>query len=447
MNHLLLKRLQRMEIMMNSVNPNFDAYSKPTKERWLVAAILFIAVFFSYLDRVNVSVLMVDPAFIKDMGITGALAKGMLMTSFMLAYGVGNVLLSPLGDIFGPRKSMAGCIVIWIISMIIGGLAPTYALIIISRIMLGLGEALHFPMQSKYVKQWFPPHERGKANSVWQTGMAVAPAIAMPMFTWIIQLFGWRMSFFTLAALSLIPLVLVWYFTTDWPRQSKRVNVQEKEYIEAGHAKEAAALGEKQETEEKLGIVDAFKSFSSNRQFWMLTIFYICHVSILFGALTWLPSYLNMARGFSWEKMGVLSSLPFILAVGTKIMSGWLADKLKRRSLILIAEMVGTGVGVFFAAQVADNNVSAAFMILGVGAVGLGGPASWTVLQGIIPNKGVSSASGLMNGISNGGAAMAPVAMGALIAVTGSYAGGLYYMVGCSTVGGIMALILYTKKI
>lgn len=424
-----------------------DVQEKPTRQRWLVAAVLFIAVFFSYLDRVNVSVLMVDPVFLQDLGITGSLAKGMLMTSFMIAYGVGNVLLSPLGDIFGPRKAMAACITIWIVSMVFGGLASTYALIICSRVMLGLGEALHFPMQSKYVKQWFPPRERGKANAIWQTGMAVAPAIAMPLFTFIIHYSGWRMSFFILALISIIPLLMVWYLTADTPRQSKRVNKEERDYIEAGQAEEAIALGEKQEDDEKMGVIAAFKSFSGNRQFWILTIFYICHVSILFGAMTWLPTYLKTARGFSWAAMGALSSLPWVLAVGTKVLSGWLADKLPRRSLILIGEMIGVGVGVYFAAQVADNNVSAAFMVLGVGSVGLGGPASWTVLQSIIPSKGVSSAAGLMNGISNGGAALAPIAIGALIAYTGTYAGGLYYIVGCSVVGCIMAMFLYTKKI
>ncbi len=426
---------------MSVENPGIATGLKPTNQRWVVAAILFVAVFFSYLDRVNVSVLVVDPAFLTAMGISGAVAKGMLMTSFLIAYGVGNVILSPLGDIFGPRKAMALCIIIWIVSMIIGGLAQTYAIITISRVLLGLGEAMHFPMQSKYIKQWFPPQERGKGNAVWQTGMAVAPAVAMPFFTWIIHISGWRMSFFILAALSLIPLLLVWWFTTDYPHQSKRVNQLEREHIEAGQAKEVEAAGEKQ------GIIAAFKTFADNRNFWLLTIFYMMHVSILFGTMTWLPSYLKEARGFSWAAMGALASLPWILAVGTKIVSGYLADKLPRRSLILIFEMVGVGVGVFFATQVTDNNIAAAFMILGTGAVGLGGPASWTVMQSIVPGKGVASAAGLMNGLSNGVSALAPVAIGGLIAFTGTYAGGLSYIIGCSVLGCIMAILMYVNKI
>jgi sugar phosphate permease len=240
---------------------------------------------------------------------------------------------------------------------------------------------------------------------------------------------------------------MVWGFTADRPRQSKRVNQLERDYIEAGQAKEAAIVGEKQEAEEKQGIVAVFKSFANNRKFWLMVLFNMMHASIFYGIMTWLPSYLKEARGFSLAAMGILSSLPFVLAVGTKILSGYLADKLSRRSLILIFEMVGVGLGVTFSAQAVDNNMSAAFLIIGVGAVGLGGPAFWTVLQSVVPSKGVASATGLLNGISNGFSALAPVAIGALIAFTGTYAGGLCYIIGCSVVGLIIAIILYFKKI
>lgn len=429
--------------MMSDLSRVVATQVKPTRERWIVAAILFIAVFSAFIDRVNVSVLMVDKTFLTDLGIDGAVAKGMLMTSFLIAYAIGNVVLSPLGDIFGPRKAMAGCITVWVVAMLVGGLASTYVIIIVSRIMLGLGEALHFPMQSSYVKLWFPPAERGKANAVWQTGSAMAPAVAMPLFAGIISMAGWRMSFFVLAALSLIPLFLIWYFTADTPRQSKRVNELERDYVEAGQATETTATGEKEGQE----FIAAFKACASNNKFWLVTLFYMMHVSIYFGTLTWLPSYLKNAHGFSWAAMGILASLPFLLAVGTKILSGYLADKLRRRSSILLAEMIGVGIGVYFAATVSDHNLSAAFLILGTGAVGLGGPATWTVLQSIVPGKSVGSASGLMNGLSNGVSALAPIGIGFLISVTGTYAGGLAYIVGCAVLGTIMALILYLNKL
>ena len=414
---------------------------KPTRQRHLLAAILLAVVFFSYIDRVNVSILVVDPEFLKTMGIAGdSVQKGLLMTLFLAAYGVGNVLLSPLGDILGPRKAMALSILMWGVSLVIGGLASVFTTMLISRVLLGLGEGMHFPMQSKFIKEWFPPTERGKANAVWQTGMALAPAIAMPFFTWIIHVSGWRESFFVLLSLGMIPLYLVWFHTSDTPQTNKRINKAELDHIEKGLAGEKSA-----QTLGKATFAEGLKSFAGNYQFWLIVVYYIVHTSVLWGSMTWLPSYLKEARGFSWAAMGALSSLPWILGVGTKILSGILADKMGRRAPIILVAMIGVAVGVYFGANAEDNMTSAIFLAIGIGSIGLGGPTAWTLMQDIVPAKGISTAAGVMNGVGNGFSALAPLAIGFLISVTGSYVGGLLYLVGCACVGGIAMLILTIK--
>lgn len=418
---------------------------KPTRQRHLIAFILLLVVFFSYIDRVNVSILIVDNAFLRDMGIVGqSVQKGMLMTVFLIAYGFGNVLLGPLGDALGPRKGMSLACVMWGISLIIGGLAPAFMMMLFSRVILGLCEGMHFPMQSKYIKAWFPPLERGKANAIWSAGMSVAPAIAMPFFTWVIYMTGWRASFFVLAALGLIPLIALWYFTADTPRQSKRINEAELAHIEAGLQKESEEEAKK--NLDKGSFWNNVKVFATNYRFWLLVVYYVIHTSVLWGSMTWLPSYLKNARGFSWAEMGVLSSAPFVMMLLMKILSGILCDKFGRRAPILLAAMIGVGIGVYFGAMAKDNWTSALFLTLGIGALGLGGPASWTLLQSLVTSKGVSTAAGVMNGVGNGLSSLAPLAIGFFISVTGSYVGGLLYLVGCCIVGGVATLILSLQK-
>ncbi|RAI37719.1 MFS transporter [Rhodoplanes roseus] len=422
-----------------------DQAAKPTHQRHLLAGILLLVVFFSYIDRVNVSILVVDPEFLDYFGITGqSVQKGLLMTLFLAAYGVGNVVLAPIGDFLGPRKAMSLSVVLWGLSLIVGGLAPTFMLLLFSRVILGLGEGLHFPMQSKYIKEWFRPDERGKANAVWQTGMAIAPAVAMPLFTVIIHLTGWRSSFFILATAGLIPLAAIWFFTADKPRDHKRINQLEIDHIEAGlaaeRAKAPAVPADATDT-----LWSKFKSFASDYQFWLLVVYYVVHTSVIWGAMTWVPSYLKEARGFSWAAMGMLASLPWILGVVTKIVSGVLCDKMGRRAPVILFAMVGVGTGIYFGATAADNMTAAIFLAFGVGSIGLGGPAAWTLMQDIVPSRGISTAAGIMNGLGNGFSSLAPVAIGFLISVTGSYAGGLYYLVGCAFVGGVATLILTLK--
>lgn len=90
------------------------------------------------------------------MGIEGMpLQIGMMMTVFLAAYGIANVVLSPLGDYLGPRKAMMLCILIWTIALIIGGVATSFALIIICRILLGIGEGFIIRCKAYLLKTGF----------------------------------------------------------------------------------------------------------------------------------------------------------------------------------------------------------------------------------------------------------------------------------------------------
>lgn len=429
-----------------SLAANAQETGKPTRQRHLLALILLIVVFFSYMDRVNVSILVADNTFLSDMGIVNQpVEKGMLMTVFLIAYGVGNVFLSPLGDILGARLGMSLAVIAWAISLVIGGLAPTFMMLLFSRVLLGLGEGMHFPLQSKFVKVWFPPLERGKANSVWQAGMMIAPAIAMPFFAWIIHITGWRGSFFALTALGIIPLILLWFYTADTPRQSKRINAAELEYIESRLQKETES--QKGNTAEgKSSWKENFKSFANDPKFWLIVVYYIAHLCVIWGAMTWLPTYLKSARGFSWAAMGWLAGLPWFLGIATKFISGYLCDKIGRRAPIILFAMTGSAIGVYIGATVSDPMVSAMFLALGIGSAGLAGPAVFTLLQDIVPARGVATGAGIVNGVGNFFSSFAPIIIGFLIGSTGNYANGLFFIVGAATCGAIMMLYLTIKK-
>lgn len=152
----------------------------PGRKRFLIVACLFIGIFIAYLDRVNVSVLAANEPFLAYMGIEGMpLQIGMMMTVFwplmvslMLYYHhLATTLSEKSDDALYPNLTIA---------LIIGGVATSFALIIICRILLGIGEGFYYPLQSVFIKNWFPKQERGRANAAWIVGQSVAPAIAMP---------------------------------------------------------------------------------------------------------------------------------------------------------------------------------------------------------------------------------------------------------------------------
>ncbi len=198
--------------------------SHPTRQRVVLGVILMITLLVAYVDRVNISVLLADVDFLNEMGIAGQpVQMGVIMTVFLLTYGLSNFLLGPVCDYLGPRKAMMIAVFLWSISMLVGGLVSALTLMLVSRIILGLGEGLHYPNQGIFVKSWFPPSERGKANAAWQSGVLIGPIFGMPLFTLIVTNWGWRGTFLILAVVGLIPLFLLWRFVADTPRQHKKV--------------------------------------------------------------------------------------------------------------------------------------------------------------------------------------------------------------------------------
>lgn len=416
---------------------------RPTKQRVVLVAILLLTLLIAYLDRVNVSVLLADNTFLTDMGIKGQpIQMGLLMTLFLIAYGVANVVLSPLGDYIGPRKAMSLSILLWTVSVFIGGLATTFTTMLAARVILGLGEGMHWPMQSTFVKNWFPPWERGKANGVWLIGLMAGPALAMPFFTWVVSSWGWRPSFFILGALGLVPLVLLWCYVTDRPGQHKKVNAAEREYIESALELEAAEEA-KVRTE---SLRERLSSFVFNYRFWLLTINYFCIACVWWGTMAWLPSYLKAARGFSWAQMGAMSSLPYVLGGISILFFGHLADKLGRRAPFIALAHLGSALGIYFGSVATDNLTAAILISAGIASVAIGLPSSWSILQQIVPGKAIGAGAGMMNGLSNGGSAFAPVLIGFFISMTGSYVGGLLFLVGLAVIGAACMAVLAFQK-
>jgi sugar phosphate permease len=416
---------------------------KPTRQRIVVATILFVAMVIAYVDRVNISILAVSNTFVTDMGIKGQPVKiGMMMTLFLIAYAFGQLVLSPIGDYWGPRKSMCLALILMAVSMLVGGIAPTFAVMLLCRVMLGLGEGIQFPIQSTFVKRWFPPQERGKANAVWNIGTALGPAIAMPFFAWIIASHGWHASFFSCAAAGLIPLCLFWFYTADTPRKHKRVNAVELQHIEEGLAKEAQRI--------EPGTGESFRKNISlvctDYRVWLSIIIATTNNSVYWGLVTWLPTYLKSARGFSWAAMGILSSMPFILAIVSKIIAGWASDYIGRRAPFCAIGGLGAAVGIYFSAIVSDNYASAALICFGLGLQIMGTPLNLTMLQGFVPTRVVSLAAGIMGGVSFAVASLVPTMIGYCISLTGGFTGGFYLLVGMALVGMVASLILSVQK-
>ncbi|MCL6577441.1 MFS transporter [Kyrpidia sp.] len=409
------------------------------RKRWFVATVLFGTVLSAFFDRINVSVLFTDNDFQHALGVGNNPALlGLLMTSFIFAYGVSGVLLSFIGDtMLGLRKSLILLTLLWSVFMFGMGLTSSFLSMILFRVLLGISEGPQFSLSAKFTKSWFPTSEQGLANAMWAIGSPLGSAIGFPFIILINSMFGWRATFYVLAAISLfIVLPLVSLFLKDRPEDYASISPEELQYIKQGRR-------------EVLGATETFrqgiKEFMSRFDYWLVVLLFVSYLSLLWGINSWLPTYLREVRHFNITSLGFYSSLPFFTMMIGELVGSALSDRWMKRSPICLVGMLGVS-AVFYAVSLVPSPILAALLI-SVGTLFLGTviPTSFALLLQILPERASATGYGICNGIGNLCGAFAPFVMGLIIGPSHNFNNGLSFLVLVGLVGSIALLPLMKK--
>ena len=180
---------------------------------------LLLAVTTAFFDRINIVVLFTNASFHEAIGVGDNPAlMGLLMTAFVFAYGVSAMVLSISGDFLGPRKTLLIITAALAVTMALMGAGSSYALMIVGRVLLGTAEGPQFGAANATVKRWFPVREQSRANAIWTIGSPLGSAIGFPLIIYLVASYGWRASFYMLAALNaVVVLPVIWLFLKDGP--------------------------------------------------------------------------------------------------------------------------------------------------------------------------------------------------------------------------------------
>ena len=99
----------------------------------------------------------------------GELNQVMWVTSgYLLAYAVPLLITGRLGDLWGVKHTYVAGLVIFVLASLACGLAPSLSMLIIARVVQGLGAALLTPQTMALITQMFPPAHRGAAMGRWR---------------------------------------------------------------------------------------------------------------------------------------------------------------------------------------------------------------------------------------------------------------------------------------
>ena len=399
----------------------------PTRARFGVLGFACSLSLIAYLHRV--CIMRAGSDIRRDLGFSLE-DMGWVFSAFILGYTLLEMPGGWMGDKWGPRRVLTRIVLAWSLftaltasitafSIDTGIPAPwlssgtlvfdSLVLMVVVRLLFGVGEAGAFPNLARVTRDWFPVQERGfSLGAIWMAariGGAVAP-FAIGRLT---ATFGWRMAFFVLGLIGIVWVVAFRRWFTDRPDQHPSCNLAEQKLIDplgtttphgSGHSWPSTRL------------------LVGSPNIWAMGFmsFWVCFAWYFFP--TWQPEYLKQVHGFEVDGLEseLLTGLPFLLGAAGCLVGGKLSDTLigltgsRRwgRALVGLFGFLGAGVCFLLTAWVTVWWHAVGLLCLAFLINDLAIPPLWAA-AGEVGGRFAGSVSGLMNMIGGFGAMLSPV--------------------------------------
>ena len=166
-----------------------------------IGMLLAVAVFINYVDRGNLAT--AAPVVQHEFRLSAS-QIGILLSCFYWTYAISQIGAGWLAERFRVERVVAVGFAIWSVATLLTGFAGSFAMLLVLRLMLGLGESVAFPCSSKMLATHVGIEKRGRANGAIAVGLAAGPAFGTFVGGMILARFGWRPLFLSLGALSLL---------------------------------------------------------------------------------------------------------------------------------------------------------------------------------------------------------------------------------------------------
>lgn len=280
--------------------------------RWTIIALLFLATTVNYIDRTMLGLLAPDLG--KEMGWSED-DYGNIVTAFQAAYATGFLIMGWLIDRFGPKIGYAIAISIWTIGHVAHGFAASVGSFMAARVVLGVGEAGHFPSVVRASSEWFPQKERayaiGWVNSATTIGVILtAPTIALLMVHFGLD---WRQTFIVSGLFGVLLLGLwLWHYSN--PRESGKVSEAELAWIEHDPPERIAQIG--------------WSRLVRKREAWAFAVAKFLTDPVWFLMLFWLPKYFSSTYQVDLKVVLLPMIIMYLLSDVGSIAGGWMSSKL-----------------------------------------------------------------------------------------------------------------------
>jgi MFS family permease len=356
------------------------------------------------------------PLYAREFGVSRT-AAGALISVFAAARLVFDLVGGIASDRVGARRVMLSGAVLLAVSSIGAALAPNYALLLVARVLEGLGSAAFATAAMKLIIITTPRERLGRTMAFYQTGLLAGVSLGPLMGGVSAELGSFTTPFWMYAVLSGLVWVLVW------------------RYVEAPEA----------QTISMRTVYGATKTLLRNSSFVALMFIAIMVFFMRAGArLTLLPLYAAEELGLSESRIGLVLAVGAIMTLAVVNIGGWLLDRVGRVPVLIVgllataASIAAHGAVTTFPGLLA---VSAAFGL----SAGIMGTAPPTLAGDLSTPGSEGAAVGLYRMGGDIGLVLGPLVLGSL-ADDGAFVGGFQFSAGLLVVAAAAAIVIGRAK-
>src|SRR5262245_28258930 len=263
----------------------------------------------NYLDRyVGAATL---PLILASLSLTDA-AGGLLQSAFILTYALVCPAIGWLGDRGNRTHLAASGVFVWSAATIASGLAPTYAMLLLARAVVGVGEASYAVVTPSLLSGCYPAERRARVLGIFYAAIPVGTALGYGVGGLVGERAGWRAAFLVAGAPGLL-LAFMLLRLGEPPRGNQ----------DAGGAGAPTPLG----------LTASLRALTARRSWLTNTIAQVIYTFAMGGLATWMPTYFVRERGIPLGTAATTFGLLLVIAgfAGTLI-GGRVSDTLARRA-------------------------------------------------------------------------------------------------------------------
>ena len=305
------------------------------KYRWTICALLFVATTINYLDRQVLSLLA--PKLSEEFSWSET-DYANITAVFQFIYALSMLFAGRIIDKLGTKWGYGIAIVVWSLGAILhaesvpvgeavssflksfGIIAvPSVVGFMVSRAVLGFGEAGNFPAAIKATAEYFPKKERAFATGIFNSGANVGAILAPISVPIIASLWGWGMAFKLVGAAGFVWLIF-WFIFYQKPQKQKWLSASELEYINSDKEDVLEAVEPKHE---EAAVKISWLKLLSYRQTWAFVFGKFMTDGVWWFFLFWLPKYLNAQYGMNSTEIQLPLAILYTMTMVGSIGGGW----------------------------------------------------------------------------------------------------------------------------